>query len=207
MAISELDDAAARIQYAFYTSDTRGMEDALAMVQQIGTPARARAMKEYYTAYGHWKLAEVMREDCGCRPVRRARASERIEAASACACERRQKLRSRSIHAWPKLTRSKQSAPACSPSGRRRLRRDCLPHTSRCARRRSSSRRIRAFMLIEAQCRRRREGSRRPTRARDVVARSKPRRRRDPGSPIGGSRSAAVAGQAATAARRYRRGA
>jgi len=57
--ISELDDAAARIQYAFHTADVRGIEDALTIVQRVDLPATLPGMKQYYTAYGQWKLAEL----------------------------------------------------------------------------------------------------------------------------------------------------
>src|SRR5262245_28584039 len=58
-AAVELDDAAARIQYAFYTADTRGLADVLALIGEMDGATAAPAMKEYYLAYGNWKLAQV----------------------------------------------------------------------------------------------------------------------------------------------------
>lgn len=57
--VSELDDAAARMQYAFYTADVRGIEDALSIVQRVELSSSLAGMKEYYTAFGQWKLAEL----------------------------------------------------------------------------------------------------------------------------------------------------
>jgi|JRYE01.1.fsa_nt_gb hypothetical protein len=61
--VSELDDATARIQYAFYAADIRGIQDALALVQRLELPVSRKGMKEYYTAYGHWKLAELYADE------------------------------------------------------------------------------------------------------------------------------------------------
>jgi hypothetical protein len=58
-AVSELDDAAARMQYAFHTRDIRGVEEAIGVVQKIVLPASLKGMKEYFSAYGQWKLAEL----------------------------------------------------------------------------------------------------------------------------------------------------
>jgi hypothetical protein len=81
-AVSELDDAAARMQYAFHTADVRGVEDALNIVQRLQLPASISVMKDYFTAYGHWKLAELHTDEAaaGKRPARGAA----TKAASAC---------------------------------------------------------------------------------------------------------------------------
>ena len=81
-AMSELDDAAARMQYAFHTADVRGVEEALNIVQKLQLPASIGAMKEYFTAYGHWKLAELHTDEAaaGKRPARGAAS----KAAAAC---------------------------------------------------------------------------------------------------------------------------
>jgi tetratricopeptide (TPR) repeat protein len=57
-SVDELDDAAARLQYAFYSADLRGLQDVLALIQglEIATPPGA---KDYQLAYGHWKLAQL----------------------------------------------------------------------------------------------------------------------------------------------------
>jgi hypothetical protein len=82
--VSELDDAAARMQYAFHTGDIRGVEEALSVVQKVALPASFKGMKEYFTAYGQWKLAEL-RTDA----VLSGRRDERAAAAKAAlACVR-----------------------------------------------------------------------------------------------------------------------
>lgn len=59
---SELDDAAARIQYAFYTQDARALTEGLTLISQLDPAGLAPGMKEYYTAYGQWKLAQIYSE-------------------------------------------------------------------------------------------------------------------------------------------------
>ncbi|HEY5809813.1 MAG TPA: hypothetical protein VIT67_17705 [Povalibacter sp.] len=54
---AELEDAAARIQYAFYTADTRELEQVLSIVSGLDAPVAG--MKEYYGAYGNWKLSQL----------------------------------------------------------------------------------------------------------------------------------------------------
>jgi hypothetical protein len=81
-AVSELDDAAARMQYAFHTADVRGVEDALNIVQKLQLPTSIGVMKDYFTAYGQWKLAELHTDEAaaGKRPARGAAS----KAAAAC---------------------------------------------------------------------------------------------------------------------------
>jgi hypothetical protein len=83
-AVSELDDAAARMQYAFHTADVRGVEEALSLVQKLQLPASIAVMKDYFTAYGHWKLAELHTDEAasGKRSARGAATK------AAAACER-----------------------------------------------------------------------------------------------------------------------
>lgn len=57
--MDEIDDVAARIQYSFYTADVRGIEDALGIVAKVELPASSKGLKEYYSAFAHWKLAEL----------------------------------------------------------------------------------------------------------------------------------------------------
>jgi hypothetical protein len=56
--IDDLDDAAARLQYAFYTADVRGLQDVLSLIEgmEIDGPPGA---KEYQLAYGQWKLTQL----------------------------------------------------------------------------------------------------------------------------------------------------
>ena len=57
----ELDDAAARLQYAFYTDDTRALEEVLKMVEAVegGGDAVVVTARSYQLAYGNWKLAQL----------------------------------------------------------------------------------------------------------------------------------------------------
>lgn len=57
--IAELDDAAARAQYAYLTSDPRALESTLAEVAQSSFDLNFAALKSYQLAYGHWKLAQL----------------------------------------------------------------------------------------------------------------------------------------------------
>jgi hypothetical protein len=56
--VDDLDDAAARLQYAFYTADVRGLQDVLNSIQSLEVDLPASA-KEYQLAYGNWKLAQL----------------------------------------------------------------------------------------------------------------------------------------------------
>lgn len=58
---SEIDDAAARMQYAFYTRDTRSLQEILRRLGAMET-AHTPGMKEYYEAYGNWKLSQLYAE-------------------------------------------------------------------------------------------------------------------------------------------------
>jgi tetratricopeptide (TPR) repeat protein len=82
-AVSDLDDAAARMQYAFFTADVRGVEEALGLVQKVDLPAALHGMKEYFTAYGQWKLAELHTDEA--LAGRRAARGLATKSASACA--------------------------------------------------------------------------------------------------------------------------
>lgn len=63
--MAELDDAAARIQYAFFTADPRQLEAALGLLDRLDASGALIAMKEYYAAYGNWKLAQLHVEELG----------------------------------------------------------------------------------------------------------------------------------------------
>lgn len=62
-ATSELDDAVARAQYAFYTDDARGLEQIVGLIERLEVPAPLASMKEYYAAYGSWKLAQLYADE------------------------------------------------------------------------------------------------------------------------------------------------
>jgi tetratricopeptide (TPR) repeat protein len=55
----ELDDAAARLQYAFYTGDTRALEEVLKLIEGVEGDASLASARSYQLAYGNWKLAQL----------------------------------------------------------------------------------------------------------------------------------------------------
>jgi tetratricopeptide (TPR) repeat protein len=57
--VAELDDAAARMQYAFYTSDSRGIETTLKELEEFQVEETLAAAKSYQLAYGNWKLSQL----------------------------------------------------------------------------------------------------------------------------------------------------
>jgi Tetratricopeptide repeat len=83
--ITELDDAGARMQYAFYTSDSRGIETVLKSLEEFQVEAGLAAVRSYQLAYGNWKLSQLylqpMTDD---RPRANAK-SLAAKAAQACA--------------------------------------------------------------------------------------------------------------------------
>jgi hypothetical protein len=56
---AEIEDAAARAQYAFFTNDVRALEDVLAMIGSAQFEERLSSRKNYLLAYGQWKLAQL----------------------------------------------------------------------------------------------------------------------------------------------------
>ena len=81
-AISELDDAVARMQFAYFTNDVRGVSEALDVVAKADLPPGMKGMKEYFTAYGRWRLAELHAD--AFRAGSRAARSQITQAANAC---------------------------------------------------------------------------------------------------------------------------
>ncbi len=57
--VAELEDAQARIQYGFLTSDARAIENVLQELASYEVDERLAPLKEYQLAYGYWKLAQV----------------------------------------------------------------------------------------------------------------------------------------------------
>ena len=55
----ELDDVAARVQYAFYTADARALEEVLALIDGMEVDVGLIAIKSYHAAYGRWRLAQI----------------------------------------------------------------------------------------------------------------------------------------------------
>lgn len=58
-SVAEFDDAAARLQYAFFTRDTRAIEELISLIEGYEANESLAATKAYDLAYGHWKLAQV----------------------------------------------------------------------------------------------------------------------------------------------------
>ncbi|HEY0684920.1 MAG TPA: tetratricopeptide repeat protein [Steroidobacter sp.] len=76
---AEFDDAVARLQFAFYTGDSRGLEEVLGELGEFEVDAGLNAAKSYQLAYGNWKLAELL----GNPQDERARTSSRTTASKA----------------------------------------------------------------------------------------------------------------------------
>jgi hypothetical protein len=55
----ELDDAAARMQYAFYTADPRTIETLLKSIEALEVDGHLAATRSYQLAYGNWKLSQL----------------------------------------------------------------------------------------------------------------------------------------------------
>lgn len=60
--MAEIDDAAARIQYAFYTGDARAIEEVLTLLEGFEVESGLTAAQSYQLAYGNWKLAQLYME-------------------------------------------------------------------------------------------------------------------------------------------------
>lgn len=75
---AELDDVVARLQFAFYTGDTRALETMLTELAGFEADAGLVAAKSYQLAYGNWKLAQLLGEpeDARARPATKASASK-----------------------------------------------------------------------------------------------------------------------------------
>jgi len=58
-ASGELDDAVARVQYAYYTGDPRSLEVAAALIDKLEVPQNLALSRDYYATYSRWKLAQV----------------------------------------------------------------------------------------------------------------------------------------------------
>jgi hypothetical protein len=58
-SVTELDDAAAQMQYAFYTGDTQGIETVLKSLAEFQVEDPLAANKAYQLAYGNWKLSQL----------------------------------------------------------------------------------------------------------------------------------------------------
>ena len=80
---AEFDDAVARMQFAFYTADTRSLEEMLTVLGEFEVDANLAAAKSYQLAYGNWKLAQLYSAPLDERPRPNAKSSAN-KAAKAC---------------------------------------------------------------------------------------------------------------------------
>lgn len=107
---SELDDAAARLHYAFYTADVRAIEQAVGLILQLPAPPNQPGLKEYYAAYGYWKLAQTSAEEAAAR-----RTSSRGSVSKAAqACDRQADL---AVEKDPRLAEAYAIDSVCSSFG------------------------------------------------------------------------------------------
>ena len=58
-AIADLDDAAARAQYAFYTRDERALRAALGDLERLSVPSDRASSLAYQLGVGYWHLADI----------------------------------------------------------------------------------------------------------------------------------------------------
>lgn len=80
---AEFDDAVARLQFAYFTGDTRSLEEVLTLLAEFEVGAGLAAAKSYQLAYGNWKLAQLHGEPPDERPRPNAKSSA-TKAAKAC---------------------------------------------------------------------------------------------------------------------------
>jgi tetratricopeptide (TPR) repeat protein len=80
---AEFDDAVARMQFAFYTGDSRALEEMLIEIAGFEVGGALAAPKSYQLAYGNWKLAQLYGEPENER-ARPATKSSASKAAKAC---------------------------------------------------------------------------------------------------------------------------
>jgi hypothetical protein len=88
---AEFDDAVARLQFAYYTADTRSLEEMLALLDGFEVDASLVAAKSYQLAYGHWKLAQLYSQPPDERPRPNSKSSAN-KAAKACVLNAREAI-------------------------------------------------------------------------------------------------------------------
>jgi tetratricopeptide (TPR) repeat protein len=82
--VAELDDAAVRMQYAFYTGDAQGVETVLKNVEEFEVEDTLTASKAYHLAYGNWKLSQLHLQQPSDQRSRSNAKSLAAKAAQAC---------------------------------------------------------------------------------------------------------------------------
>jgi predicted metal-dependent hydrolase len=87
--VTELDDAAARMQYAFYTNDIQGIETVLKTLEEFQVEDSLVASKSYQLAYGNWKLSQLYLQSLAEQRPRPSAKSLASKAAQTCARQAR----------------------------------------------------------------------------------------------------------------------
>jgi tetratricopeptide (TPR) repeat protein len=81
--LSELDDAQARAQYAFYTADERSLDAIATTIEALEVPPSLATLHLYDAAFARWKLALLYGSEASSGDLR-VRRSQSIRAAQAC---------------------------------------------------------------------------------------------------------------------------
>jgi tetratricopeptide (TPR) repeat protein len=84
-SVTELDDAAARMQYGFYTGDPQSIETVLKTLEEFQVEDTLVASKAYQLAYGNWKLSQLYLQPLADQRPRPNAKSLASKAAQACA--------------------------------------------------------------------------------------------------------------------------
>jgi tetratricopeptide (TPR) repeat protein len=82
--LAELDDAAGRLQYAYYSADVRAVRSGLDAIARLSLPASLHTMREYQLGIGYWRLADLLQVQGG-SPLNQAltRCEEHLKSALA----------------------------------------------------------------------------------------------------------------------------
>ena len=83
-AAEELDDAASRIQYAYYTADERALAEVLTVTGDLEVDSKLAALKAYHLAYGQWRLGELYAQSAEADGARSNAGGEAARAVEAC---------------------------------------------------------------------------------------------------------------------------
>ncbi|MET0986279.1 MAG: hypothetical protein ABW034_12820 [Steroidobacteraceae bacterium] len=97
---AELDDAGARMEYAYYTRDERALRAGLSDVERMSVPDAEQVWREYQLGLGYWRLAELLRSGPASAHMRiLSRCEEHLDAA---------------VHLRPALTEAKAVRGLCA---------------------------------------------------------------------------------------------
>jgi tetratricopeptide (TPR) repeat protein len=78
---AQLDDAAARLQYAYYTRDVQALRTQLDAVERLSMPEAMRSLRAYQLGLGYWHLAELTEKSGASSALALGRCEEHLEAA------------------------------------------------------------------------------------------------------------------------------